>query len=126
MKKIIEWKTGTGQRASVEVEMITWKTIDADGITVEVECCEMQITGRVDGVITGIGLHEIEHPLVAAKVGKLGIARENLDRIKTAIAEIEATPEWTAKVERERINRSAHAEIDAARAKMNRRHGFGE
>ena len=103
MKKEITWTTGTNQKATVTVELITSKVIDADGCQIWVRCCETRILATIDGQITGIGIKYVNHPVAVAKIGKLGISAANLDRINTAIAEIEATPEWQAKIEGEKI-----------------------
>jgi hypothetical protein len=116
MKREITWATGDGREARVAVELITSKTTDADGDKITVDCCEIEITAAVNGDIIGTGRPvKASHPVAVAKIGKLGINAANLARINAAIAEIEATPEWIAKVARmEASNKAANEYRDHA------------
>ena len=126
MKKEITWTTGTGKTATVIVSLITSKTIDADGDKVTVACCEMEITADVDGIgYMGSGRPvKANHPVAVAKIGNLGISAENLAKITAAIAEIEATPEWIAKVAGIAKAEKGGKEYEAHRAKMRRVMGY--
>ena len=103
MKKEITWTLKTGKEAKVEIALILEETINADGDKITVKCCMMEIMASVEGMgIIGSGRPQ-KAQTAAARIGKLGITQDNLDRINTAIAEIEATPEWQAKIEGEKI-----------------------
>lgn len=128
MKKEITWTLSTGKEAKVTVELITKETIWADGDNVEVNCCEMKITAEVEGngcigTTRPTSIPKNDRGLVAA-IGKLGINRDNLNRINAAIAEIEATPEWQAKIKGMEIAARESAEYEAHRAKMRKVMGY--
>lgn len=120
MQKEITWTTGAGKEAKVTVELVTEKVTDADGDKITVKCCEMIITASVDGMgILGMGRPQRETKQgVAGRIGKLGMVKENLDRVNAAIAEIEASPEWIAKIARQKAAEKASIEIDAHQRRM--------
>lgn len=120
MKKEITWTTGAGKEAKVTVELVTEKVTDADGDKVTVKCCEIVITASVDGMgILGMGRPQAETKQeVAGRIGKLGMVKANLDRVNAAITEIEALPEWIAKIARQEKADKAHREIDAHQKRM--------
>lgn len=127
MKREITWTTGTGKEAKVTVALKTEKTIWADGDNVTVACCEMDITAEVDGlgcIGTGRPMKITPQQGCIAKIGKLGISAENLNRINAAIAEVEATPEWIAKVARIAQAEKEGREYDKHRAMMRRVMGY--
>lgn len=126
MKKEITWITGTGKEAKVTVALKTERIIDADGDKVTVACCEMDITAEIEGMgIVGSGRpQKADHPVAVAKIGKLGINADNLARINAAIAEVEATPEWIAKVARIAQAEKEGREYDKHRAMMRRVMGY--
>ena len=127
MKNEITWTTGTGKAARVEVELITSKVIDADGDKVTVACCEMEITAEIEGmgcVGTGRPMTITPQQGCVAKIGKLGIRPENLAKINAAIAEIEATPEWVAKIARRKQAEKEGREYEAHRRMMRRVMGY--
>lgn len=123
MERKIEWTTSKGV-ACVTVILETSRTINADGDKIEVPCCEMHIAATVAGQLVGTSYPIRRHMVVqgvqiAATIGKLAIRPEHLAQIEAAIKEIEATPEWQAKVARQEANRKAAAE----RAESDRRMG---
>lgn len=123
MKRKIEWTTSRGQ-AVVEVALATTKTINADGDSVTVPACEMSITATVAGQVVGFG-HPIAKAMtvqgveIAGTIGKLAVRPEHMAQILAAISEVEATPEWQAKVAAQEANRKSAAE----RAESDRRMG---
>jgi hypothetical protein len=124
MKKEITWTLSTGKEAKVTVELTTEETINADGHKVTVPCCDMTIRAEIEGMgVVGWG-HPQKAQTAVAKIGKLGIIKDNLDRINAAIAEIEATPEWQAKIERAEKAAKESAEYERHRAKMKRVMGY--
>jgi len=127
MKREITWTTGTGKEARVTASLKLEKTIWADGDNVTVSCCEMDITAEVEGLgCVGCG-RPVKIDLrqgCIAKIGKLGINAENLTRINNAIAEIEATPEWAAKVARIAKTDKEGREYDKHRAMMRKVMGY--
>jgi len=100
------WTTGDGRTAEVTVSLITSKVLDADGDKITVKCCEMEITATVNGEQVGYGYPQtVNHPVAVAMIGKLGISKANMVKVKAAIDEIKATPEWQAKIARVEQNR---------------------
>lgn len=118
--KAITWNTKDGKAVTVTVDLKTSRTINADGDKVEVKCCEIEIFATAEGLgVVGSGRpEEIKHPELAAKIGKLGITAARLAEINEAIAEVEATPEWQAKMVAKAQAEKAEREYDAHRAKM--------
>lgn len=125
MKKEITWITGTGKEAKVTVALKLEKEIWIDQ-PATVACCEMDITAEIDGMgIVGSGRpQKADHPVAVAKIGKLGINADNLARINAAIAEVEATPEWIAKVALIAQAEKEGREYDKHRAMMRRVMGY--
>ena len=100
------WTTSDGRTAEVTVSLITSKELDADGDKITVPCCEMTIRATVNGEMVGYGYPQaIKHPVAVAMIGKLGISKANMVKVKAAIDEIKATPEWQAKIARVEQNR---------------------
>lgn len=64
-----------------------------------------------------------QHGAVAV-IGKLGITADNLAKINAAIATVEATREWQAKLACERADEVAGQQYQAHRAKMQRVMGY--
>ena len=126
MKKEITWTAGNGKEAKVEISLILGKELDADGDKVTVACCEIEIIASVEGMgCIGTGRpQKANHPVAVAKIGKLGINADNLSRINAAIAEIEATPEWIAKLARIAKAEKESAEYDKHQAMMRRVMGY--
>ena len=124
MTRTIAWDTSKG-KASVVVELVTSRDINADGDKVMVACCDMHIVGNVDGIgVVGYDIctHDI-HPKLAemgvvAMCGKLGIKQDQYNEIIAAINEIKATPEWQAKIARQEAGDKAAREYDEHRATM--------
>jgi len=125
MKREITWTLlSTGKEAKVTVELITNETIWADGDTVTVKCCEMGITAEVEGIgCVGTGRPE-KAQTAAARIGRVGITKENLDRINAAIEEIEATPEWQEKEAQAQRAEKEGREYEAHREKMRKVMGY--
>ncbi len=124
MKKEIRWTLSDGRQAKVTVELVTSKIADADGHKVTVPCCEMMITAEVEGMgIVGLGDPQPAQT-TAAKIGRLGIDQGNLDRINAAIAEVEATPEWRAKIAAEEHVAEHDAVYETHRAMMAKMMGY--
>ena len=121
MKHEITWTGKTGKTATVTVELVTERTHYADGANVTVPCCEMRIEGSVSGHgVVGYNVRRVSHPGIAGACGKLGIPAEQMDLIEAAIAEVEATPEWQAKLEREAEAHRQALEHEAGAARIER------
>lgn len=105
MKKEITWQTKEWKNVKVTIELVTKKTVDADGYKVDIKDCRMEITAKIDGMgIVGIGgIHTVakNDKGIVARIGKLGLTKDHLDKINAAIAEIEDAPEWREKEKRE-------------------------
>lgn len=126
MKKEITWITGTGKEAKVTVALKLEKEIWIDQ-PATVACCEMDITAEIEGMgFVGSGRPQKITPQQGciARIGKLGINADNLARINAAIAEVEATPEWIAKVARITQAEKEGREYDKHRAMMRRVMGY--
>ena len=103
MEKVITWKTGTGQNAEVTVEFETRKNVNADGDRVSVNCAEIYVTATIDGKIAGYDYPEMtKHPVAVAKIGSLGMTKENFDRVSAAISFFESTSAWQQKIAAEK------------------------
>lgn len=121
----IEWMTGTGQRASVAVSLVTSREATADGDRVSRPCCEMQMDVRLDGRWLGSDIVPvIGHALIAGKCGILGIRHEVMAQIKAAIDAIETSPEWQANEQLKAQARQAAEEYDAGADQMRRVMGY--
>jgi len=117
MKKI-SWKLQSGKEASVSVSLKLSEIVNADGQEVEVKRCEMEIVAEVEGMgVVGHG-RPVAAQEAAAKIGKLGIAQENLDKIESAIKEIENDPEWIAKMAAKKAAREQEVAYEKASAKV--------
>jgi hypothetical protein len=122
--KKINWMTGTGKQATVTVVLTTEREINCDGDKSTVACSDMSIAGEVEGMGTvGYGVSESVPANYAAQgvvavCGKLCIKAAEYAQVKAAIAEIEATPEWQAKIARQDAGRKAEAEYNRHRAMM--------
>lgn len=108
----IEWQTSKGDNCSITIELQLTKTVYADGDDITVKCCEMvtnamhgdkEMGGYVDASdyarkrIAAAGAGETH----AAICGRLLVPNEAYAQYVAAKAELESTPEWQAKVERE-------------------------
>jgi hypothetical protein len=132
MEKRIEWKTSTGKKASVEVSLVLEERINADGDIVTVPACDMRITAEVEGMGT-VGCGHPSNPVPAVKkqypqvvgtIGKLAIMAPQMDQIKAAIAEFEATPEWQAKMKKRAQAEIESREYEAHCARMKKAMGY--
>ena len=127
--KKIEWTLTSGKKASVTIDHQTTRAIDADGDKIDVKCCEMHITGEVQG-LGSVGYTITRRPVTVAgntypaTIGKLAIPADKLAEIDAAIAEIEATPEWRAKVAAEERALAADLEYEKHREKMRKIMGY--
>ena len=123
MKEQIKWETKTGKKVVVTVELTLSETVNLDGQKIEVERCEKSIKAEVEGM----GVVAFSEPRKAASLpagvvavmgGKLGLSQENYDLVMAAIARLEATPEWQAKIEAQKENDKNNEEYEAHNAKM--------
>jgi len=125
MERQITWTTKDGKAVEVVVALVTEREIDADGHRVAVPCCEISVRAIVAGVVVGYGRPErANHPIAVSKIGKLGLTAGHLSEINAAIREIEAGPEWTAKIEREERAAKSRREYDKHREMMKKVMGY--
>lgn len=130
--KKIEWNLQNGKKASVKIELVLSEKVWADGDEVTVPKCEMNISAEVEGMgCIGYGRPSAPvaaakkvHPSAAGMIGKLVILPENMAKISAAIAEIEARPEWQAKIERQKQAEIESEKYEAHRAKMRKIMGY--
>ena len=119
MKKQVEWKARNGQTLSATVELITSKKSFADGYNVDIDCCEIEITYRLDGkfIITGrpypaTAAVQKEQGISWSVDGVLGMTDEIYTLVKSAIDEIEQAPEWQAKLAKSAQNEKDFIEYE--------------
>jgi hypothetical protein len=125
MKEQIKWNATNGKEITVTVELTLSETVWADGDEVEVKCCKINIKAEVEGMGTiatsaPYKRDNIKSPLgdAVAVMGKLALNQEKYDLIMGAIAKLEATPEWQAKMEAKKQAAKIDAEYEAHSAKM--------
>lgn len=128
MRRIVEWTLKSGKQARVVVELITEKVVDLDGDKCLVDCCEILVTAEVEGHgVVGTGRPWERDGLpdgCVACIGKLAFGAEQLQAIQAAIAEIEASPEWQAKLEAEAKARKDLKEYRKHREEMRKIMGY--
>jgi hypothetical protein len=129
MKEQIKWNAANGKQITVTVALQLKETIYADGDNVEVDCCKMHI----DAVVEDMGTMATSAPrksnklpagFVAIMGSKLVLSQENYDRVMAAIAKLEATPQWQAKVAAQKQADKSEQEYEAHRAKMAKIMGY--
>ena len=128
MKKNHTWKTTTNKTVTVTIELITERVIGHDdfiGVLTK-KCCEKRISvtvegmGEIDGYSFSDRVQTINGLKYVATWGALGISSENMAAINAITAEIETSPEWIAKKDRENKSRAAEAEYQNSTAAINR------
>ena len=125
MTKRASWMTGTGKQATVDVELVTRRTIDLDGDKCTVACCEIEITASVEGMGM-IGSGEPTTDVAAnskglvARIGSLGLTAETLALVEAAIVEVKTSPEWLAQVAGQAAAIESGRRYDEHRERMRR------
>ena len=123
-RREVTWTLGNGKIAKFVVELQTEKVAYADGYNVRIPCCEMHMHTEVEGMgVVGYGKPYERDGLpqgAVAATGKVGIKAEQYTRILTAIAEVEATPEWQAKLAANRASEQTRLEYEEHDAMMHR------
>lgn len=120
MTRELSW-TANGHTCKVTATLRTAKTVDADGVAVKIDCCEMSVTLQVDGRIVGYGAPIRCQGLPNGRVARMGRASLTAARtaeIEAMIAELKATPEWQAKLANDVQAETEAAGYDAHRARM--------
>jgi hypothetical protein len=127
----IEWTSKSGRAITMTIELVTSKTIWADGHSDEVETCEIRqpvltVDGkRVDGWLSkevpDAALKLV--PDAVAMFGPVIITQGQLAMIDAAYARIHATPEWQAREAEAAKNRADAEKYDAHQARMRRMMG---
>ena len=132
IKKEIEWNLQNGKKASVKIELMLSERIWADGDEVIVPKCEINISANVEGMgcvgygrpVEPVAAAKKAYPNAAGMIGKMVILPENMSKINAAIAELEARPEWIAKIERQKQAEIESEKYEAHRAKMRKIMGY--
>jgi len=94
----IQWTSGDGRAIHIAISLAVPHSLAGNPRTAE-QTPErvIRIDATVDGAeVSHNGLETIEHPVVAARLGRIGITREHLAEIETAIDSLEATDEYHA------------------------------
>jgi hypothetical protein len=131
MTERIEWTTKSGRAITMTIELVTRKTIWADGHSDVVETCEIRepvvtVDGkRVDGWLSkqvpDAALKLV--PDAVAMFGPVVITRDQMAMIDAAYARIHATPEWQAHEATVAKNRADAETYEAHQARMRRMMG---
>lgn len=121
----IDWTTRDGRQAIVEVNFASSETINADGHLVEVPRCQLNICATVAGMTVGYG-RPVPTGIDATPtaIGKLAMSFENGARVSAAIAAVEATSEWQAKLAAEESAKRGAAKYNAGRRQMRKVMGY--
>jgi hypothetical protein len=131
MTERIEWISKSGRAITMTIELVTRKTIWADGHSDEIETCEIRepvvtVDGkRVDGWLSK------QVPVAALKLvpdavamfGPVIITQGQLAMIDAAYARIHQAPEWQARKTTVARNRADAEKYDAHQARMRRMMG---
>ena len=130
MKKTIEWKLASGKKAEYTIALNLEKEINADGDKVKVPCCDIKETIDIEGHTGFISAYIEEKRGTASGIkyvavigGKVAISEDIYSQIRAAKSEIESTPEWIKKVEKDAQNLKEIAEYEAHRSKMQKMMG---
>ena len=126
MKEIKEcWTTKNGNDITVTGKLITEKVINLDGDKVKVECCEIEMSIYAEGhgeqgdwirelspaeiknLTKQRGAHEYTH-----YVGDLALTLDQVKIIESVRTRLESTPEWQAKLAKEKINKKENEEYN--------------
>lgn len=127
MKKEISWTATTGQKVTVTAELILSEVINADGDKRTVKCCNQTLQAAAEGLgVLGSTILRLQQPLqsngrtIVGTIGKLGLTEEQYAGVMAMIAEIEASPEWQAKIARKKESAKISDELEAHRRMMRR------
>lgn len=118
------WTLADGREISYTAELVLEREINADGDKVMVPCCEIKtalVTPAGLGYV-GSEINALRAPLVKAGKtivavigGKVAIVAETLAAIKAMIAEVEAAPEYQAKLAKIAANQVESDKLNADR-----------
>jgi hypothetical protein len=88
--KTINWTTGDGR--DVELTVTAEYGLNLRGVRKTSGRKQVEIVAFVDDdqVFAPDGLTEIDHPVAVARIGDIGVNRENYDRIRAAVAAVES------------------------------------
>lgn len=86
----VEWKTGAGQQVEITITRGPVKEVAyCDGHNVSIVKVRTVLVATLDGETLDGHLDTTGHPMIVAKIGKLGMVKANYDRIMTAINDLE-------------------------------------
>lgn len=125
MKEQIKWNSISGKEITVTAELILSETIRADGDTFEVARCEIRVKAEAEGLgviatsapIKQTGIKSALGDAVAV-MGKLALNQGKYDLVMAAIAKLEETPAWQAKMAAKKQADVVAAGYEAHSAKM--------
>ena len=122
--KRIEWTNSRGQQVKATVEIITERTLSADGDMITVPCCEWHESVTLDGCYQGSDIAPMA-PVTSggvtatARCGRVGIPVEQMARIESARAELRSSDVWAAHLATAARNLADRIEYDKACARIN-------
>jgi len=118
------WTLADGREISYTADLVLSREINADGDIVTVPCCEIKTTlitpaglGYVGSDINTLRTQMVKagKTIVAVIGGKVAIVAETLAAIKAMIAEVEAAPEYQAKLAQVAANKAGIDKLNADR-----------
>ena len=120
----ITWTTAKHAFA-VTVELVTERVEYCDGANVAVPCCDLRLAATVAGYgIAGTGRpnrNALNLPVgCVASIGKVAMSADVTAQVEAAIAAVEATPEWQAKIATIKASDAEASAYDAHAAMMRR------
>lgn len=101
IERKISWTNSKGQSVEARIGIRTERTLNADGDTCTVPCCEWYEDVELDGHTIGYAIEHIAPQMVGAirvtgRCGTVGIPDTIMDQIDVAKAELRATDVWQA------------------------------
>lgn len=85
----INWTAGNGAEIEITVEAAYGVALNGNRKTTGRK--QVEIVATMDGKrVMHDGLHTTSHPVAVAKIGNIGLTQANYDRVKAAVAAVEA------------------------------------
>lgn len=131
----IEWETTAGNKivvtvtATAGIERAT-RSVSSDGWAVDVDKKTVvdtwDVSAMADGKLMPGRMQRIAHPVAYARIGNVGVSKENYDRIWAAIDAAKAEAATDADFAAEKRRQNDCAKIDRQSAELEKNMAFGE